>query len=264
MESKSANKVQKSEKSEDGSSSNISQSKDASKEQVKTTQDTGNTAQPKTDTAKTDSTVDTGEVVKTESPLVSEDGSVDLEKVNEEIMAILQDILNLLPQDVQDIFDTIGMQPTDLITGLKTGEIESFSITTVQVFVMEVHGIEDPSAFLTNDVLNREMNDIFDQLKSLVSEMMQIGVEELGKAVDDGTWETFAENLMKSVQETIEKAPELATGQAQVPVDVKNEPVIENVVDDKPVVQEKEDGQQDMTVIIENRTSDQAGSGTGQ
>ena len=263
MESKST-KVQKSEKSEDGSSSSITQSKDASKEQVNTTQDTGNDRQVKNDTPKTDGSTQSTEVSETAASPVAEDGSIDIEKVNEEIMAILQDILNLLPQDVQDIFDNIGMQPADLITGLKTGEIESFSITTVQVFVMEVHGIEDPSAFLTNDALNQEMNDIFDRMKTLVSELMRIGVEDLEKAVDDGTWETFAKDLMQAVQKFTEETPELITEQTPVQPLVQEEIVMTTNVEDAPVIEKQDDSNPDMTVVIENRTSDQAGSGTGQ
>ncbi|MEE3467771.1 MAG: flagellar hook-length control protein FliK [Eubacterium sp.] len=244
MESPSS-KIKSSKESEDGSSSNISQSKDADKQvNNPVTKDA-----PK-DVTKADGTTETAEVTKSENPFVKDDGQIDIEKVNEEVMAILQDILGLLPQDLQDIFDNLGMQPGEIFTGLATGEIESFSITTVQTFVMEVHGIEDPSAFLTNDLLNQEMNDIFDQLKTLLSEMMRVGVQDLEK-LDPETWNTFAANLIQAVQ--TEQTP------------VVNETVAptEEVIEDttEPAQQ---DGNPDISVIIENQTSDQAGSGTGQ
>ena len=247
MDSK-ASKIQSSKKSEDGSSSNITQSKDAKNEQVN-----------KTDAAKTDATQDTAdaakdttEVAKTDGSLVKDDGTIDIEKVSEEIMTILQDVLNLMPQDVQDIFDGMGMEPTDLITGLYDGSIESFSITTVQVFVMEVHGIEDPSAIITNDLLNSEMNDIFDKMKSLLSELMRVGAQDLEK-LDPAAWEDFAGQIMQLAH------PVVAESEAGVDtgVNIKEQPLIEGT-------DQTDDSTPDMSIVIENRTSDQAGSGTGQ
>ncbi len=245
MESPSS-KIKSSKKSEDGPSSNISQSKDADKQVNNTV-----TKDQTKDVAKTDGTQDTTEVVKSDNPFVKDDGQIDIEKVNEEVMAILQDILGLLPQDLQDIFDNLGMQPGEIFTGLATGEIESFSITTVQTFVMEVHGIEDPSAFLTNDLLNTEMNDIFDRLKTLLAEMMRVGVQDLEK-LDPETWNTFAGNLLQAVSQ--EQAP------------IVNEAPTDNAVVTEEVDTEgaQTEGTPDIAVMIENQTSDQAGSGTGQ
>ena len=249
MEAKSS-KVQSSKQSEDGSSSDKTQSKDAVTNGQINNSDAANTAKDvKDQSVKTDDVTD---VKSTGTELVSEDGQIDIEKVNEEIMAILQDILNLLPQDVQDIFDQIGMQPTDLFTGIQTGEIESFSITTVQVFVMEVHGIEDPSAFLTNDILNQEMNDIFDKMKTLLAEMMRVGVQDIEK-MDDAVWESFAGDLMQAAHPEIqaeEIAPMQVAGDEETAV-----PVVDDTVDDTP--------NPDMQVVIENRTSSDAGSDTG-
>ncbi len=239
MESRSS-KVTPSKKSEDGSSSNISQSKDA-KGQVNNTQ-----PDKSVQTDKTDVTKETTDVVKSEGSFLKDDGSVDIEKVNEEVMAILQDILGLLPQDLQDIFDGLGMQPAEIFTGLKSGEIESFSIVTVQTFVMEVHGIEDPSAFLTNDLLTTEMNDIFDRLKNLLSELMRMDITNIDD-IDDEIFNTFAGNLVKAVADTQVPTEQIA-GQDVTP-DAKAD---------------AEDSTPDMSVIIENHTSDQAGSGTGQ
>lgn len=259
METGKSNKIQSSKKSEDGSSSNISQSKDADKEQVNTTQ-TGQTK----DTVGTDSTnsadvkdakdvTETTEAVTTDNPFVKTDGQIDIEKVNEEVMAILQDILGLLPQDLQDIFDNLGMQPGEIFTGLATGEIESFSIVTVQTFVMEVHGIEDPSAFLTNGQLNQEMNDIFDRMKTLLAEMMRVGVQDLEK-IDTDNINEFLTKLVQAAHPEAEQAAETAPV-----VDTEVGEITED--DGQPV---KTDGTPDMSVVIENQTSDQAGSGTGQ
>ncbi len=248
MEAKSS-KVQSSKKSEDGSSSDKTQSKDAvTNGQINNSDDANTVKDIKDQPVKTDDVTD---VKSTGTELVSEDGKIDIEKVNEEIMAILQDILNLLPQDVQDIFDQIGMQPTDLFTGIQTGEIESFSITTVQVFVMEVHGIEDPSAFLTNDMLNQEMNDIFDKMKTLLAEMMRVGVQDIEK-MDDAVWESFAGDLMQAAHPEMQ-AEEIAP--AQVTGGEEAAPVIDETVDDTR--------NPDMQVVIENRTSSDAGSDTG-
>ncbi len=241
MESRSS-KVTPSKKSEDGSSSNISQSKDA-KGQVNNTQ-----PDRSVQTDKTDVTKETTDVAKSEGSFLKDDGSIDIEKVNEEVMAILQDVLGLLPQDLQDIFDGLGMQPAEIFTGLKTGEIESFSIVTVQTFVMEVHGIEDPSAFLTNDLLTTEMNDIFDRLKNLLSELMRMDITNIDQ-IDEEVFSTFAGNLLKAVAETQAAPVEQVATNNEVETDAQ------------PI---KEDGTPDMSVIIENQTSDQAGSGTGQ
>ncbi|MBO4395891.1 MAG: flagellar hook-length control protein FliK [Eubacterium sp.] len=264
MESKST-KIQTSKKSEDGSSSNISQSKDADK-QVNT-----NTGDAKVATAKTTDNTDNvnnspnEKVEASDGTMVSQDGTIDIEKVNEEIMAILQDVLNLMPQDVQDIFNQMGMQPSDLITGLQTGEIQSFSITTVQTFVMEVHGIEDPSAFLTNDILNQELNSIFDQMKSLLSELMGVDIEGVDK-LEEKVWQTFSETLMKLAHPEISGAAEDI--QPQIQSQVQNQPQLQTEEPIANYAAENDDstetGTPDMSVIIENRTSDNAGSGTGQ
>ena len=251
MESQTS-KVNNSKKSEDGSSSNISQSKDADKQVNNTAakDQTKDVSQTK-DVTNTDGAKETTEVAKSDNPFVKDDGQIDIEKVNEEVMAILQDILGLLPQDLQDIFDNLGMQPGEIFTGLATGEIESFSITTVQTFVMEVHGIEDPSAFLTNDQLNQEMNDIFDQLKTMLSEMMRVGVQDLEK-LDPETWNTFAENLMQAVH------PEQFT----VAVTENINPGDAVVADTTEAV--TTDTTPDITVVVEDQTADQTGNGTGQ
>ncbi len=242
MESRSS-KVTPSKKSEDGSSSNISQSKDA-KGQVNNTQSDTKTTQ----TGKTDVTKETTDVAKSDGSFLKDDASIDIDKVNEEVMDILQDILGLLPQDLQDIFDGLGMQPAEIFTGLQTGEIESFQIVTVQTFVMEVHGIEDPSAFLTNDLLTTEMNDIFDRLKNLLSELMRMDITNIDQ-IDEEVFSTFAGNLLKAVADTNQTAPVETV-------------VNEDIEADTEVV--KEDGTPDINIIIENQTSDQAGSGTGQ
>ena len=252
MESQSS-KIQSSKKSEDGASSNTTQSKDAdTKVNNKPVEAQGNTGTDKTN----DVSRETVDPIETQgTPLVAEDGTIDIDAVNEEIMTILQDILNLIPQDLQDIFDQMNMQPSDLITGLQTGEIQSFSIVTVQTFVMEVHGIEDPSAFLTNDFLNQEMNDIFDRMKTLLSEMMRVGVEDIDK-LDDTTWEAFATNLIQAAH------PEENAAPVQMQTQVQTETPVETVTE--PVSDTQETGTPDMSVIIENQTSDNAGSGTGQ
>lgn len=235
--------ITNSKKSEDGSSPNTTQSKDAKTENV---------TKPIDETPKDVRDVKTGrkeETGRVEGSDVPAEDEIDVAKLEEEIMAILQDVLNMLPQDIQDIFEGMGMTPTDLITGLKSGEIESFSITTVQTFVMEVHGIRDASAFLTNDVLNSEMNEIFDRMKNLLSELMRMGVQDIEK-LDAGVWESFTMNLVQA------KA-ELAT----------SEPVIQNENEGVPVIETEGDSGEDtpnMSVIIENQTSDQAGSNTGE
>ena len=256
MEAQSS-KVQKSKQSEDGSSSDKTQGKDAVSNGQINNSGTKN-VEDKTDVADSQvaKTDDVTEVKAPVSGLVSEDGQIDIEKVNEEIMAILQDVLNLLPQDVQDIFDQIGMQPTDLFTGIQTGEIESFSITTVQVFVMEVHGIEDPSTFLTNDILNQEMNDIFDKMKTLLAEMMRVGVQDIEK-MDETVWESFAGDLIKAAHPEIQ-AEEVV--QTQVVADSDEVvPVSDEVVYDTS----DDTAKPDMQIVIENRTSSDAGSDTG-
>ena len=235
--------IQQSKKSEDGTSSDTTQSKDAKSNEINTNNSRTNDTKATTD--KTDNAQETTDVAKVSNETV--DQSIDTEEVNEKVLEILSGILGLNDQELTDLFNMVDMEPKDLFLGIQSGEIESFSITTVQTFVMEVHGIEDPSAFLTNDVLNKELNDIFDQMKQLMADLMGITLDDKGEIKDD-VWKDFVTQLIGTKEiaptENVEK-----TQLIDIPTDVTES--------------DNADEQGQMQVIIENRTSSDAGSQMG-
>ncbi len=249
-------KIQQSKKSEEGTSSDKLQSKDAKTENVNSTDTKQTKADSKAEAKpikadkneKAEATTDTAAVAKVSDGPV--DQSIDPEEVNEKVLEILSGILGLNNQELTDLFTMVGMEPKDLYTGLQSGEIESFSITTVQTFVMEVHGINDPSVFLTNDVLNKELNDIFDQMKNLFAELMDITLDDKGN-IDENVWTDFVSQIIGAKENVtiVDTKPEIANT-------AQTEGITDSISQDKP------DEQGQMQVIIENRTSD-SGADTG-
>ena len=234
-----SSQIQTSKNSEEGTSSNKTQSKDAKQDNLKKTD-----AKDAPKTERPDATKKSDAVAKTDSVSTPED-DIDVEKLNEDVLEILQSVLGLSEQDLTDLFAMVDMEPKDLYLGIQSGEIESFSITTVQTFVMEVHGITDTSAFLTNSDLMQEVNDIFDQMKQLLADLMDVSLDLDGN-IDENTWEDFVTKLIAPKAE-VNPQPEVQA------------PVVEADTEAPIAVDDASEG---MQVIIENRT-DNAGADTG-
>ncbi|MBO6108718.1 MAG: flagellar hook-length control protein FliK [Eubacterium sp.] len=249
-----SSKVQTSKKSEDGSSSNKTAGKDADNTQVNNDGKETGTVKADSKTDAKNSVNDTAETKETgtETALVNDDGTVNIEKVNEEVMAILQDMFSMFPEELNDIFDMMDMQPADLISGIMNGDIESFSITTVQTFVMEVHGIEDPGAFLTNDLLNSELNDLYDKMKSILAEMMRVGVEDLDK-VEKSVWDSIQAQLSGIRPESLNENG-IVQNENVIPVDNDAEAVSNVTADDV----------NDINIVVENNMTDQGMGSSSQ
>lgn len=107
---------------------------------------------------------------------------VNVEAMANQMMEFLQTIFGMSAEEIQDILDQMGIQLQDLMFQIQDGEVSPVNADLLQSFVMELHGITDKAAFLTNDVLNRELSMLTDQAEAIIAEALGVNVGELAEA----------------------------------------------------------------------------------
>ena len=131
-----------------------------------------------TTTVKDDSNV----VSLKETPKAEENKIPDLSEAEEEVVDLLSDVTGLSEEDIVDIMEQLGIYPIDFLLseGTVPNEYTLLDMETVKDFVMEVYGITDDTAFLTNDVLTSAFDKLNTGLQELVSELF---MEESGDSI---------------------------------------------------------------------------------
>ena len=95
--------------------------------------------------------------VKTEKNAMDMQEKVPLEEISQQVTALLQNVFGLSKEDVEDLLKELDMIPLDLLVtaaGLQEGQMIG-NAENLKAFVLEVHGIEDPSAMLISDELTQ-------------------------------------------------------------------------------------------------------------
>ena len=151
--------------------------KDASKQEI------GNSAKTTTETVKQEDIME----------------EIDVNSMNHQMMQFLQELFGLSEEEIQDILGQMGIGLQDLMFQIQNGDVSAVSVDNLQNLIMEVHGITDKAAFLTNSQLSREWNQLVEYTTQLVADAMGVSVEELGQ-VEQSLMLSFSEQLKQSAE----------------------------------------------------------------
>lgn len=140
--------------------------------------------------------------------------TIEPENVAYQMAAMFQEVLGMDINILQDMMQQTGMNLRELIGSFGEGN-ESMAL---QDLVMNIHGITDKAAFLTNDKLVEELSALNQKFAQILSEALGVSVEELGD-LDPSVLTTLADQVDDALQlmafsETME---DTGNGQEQMP-----------------------------------------------
>ena len=121
--------------------------------------------------------------------------TADPEVIAYQMIGMLREVLGLDMVTLQDIMKQSGMSLGEVLASFQGDGMKEL----LQNLVMEVHGITDKAAFLTNDQLVQELSALNERFAGILSEALQIPEEELAKA-DPSALISLAEQLDDMVQ----------------------------------------------------------------
>ncbi len=121
--------------------------------------------------------------------------TADPEVIAYQMIGMLREVLGLDMVTLQDIMKQSGMSLGEVLASFQGDGMKEL----LQNLVMEVHGITDKAAFLTNDQLVQELSALNEHFAGILSEALQIPEEELAKA-DPSALTSLAEQLDDMVQ----------------------------------------------------------------
>lgn len=111
------------------------------------------------------------------------DDELDVEEVvvvlASQVTVLLQDLFGLTKDELQDILNSLDLQPESLILCMDENGIMAVNSDALKQLVLGVHGVEDTSAFLTNDALNSQLSEVTDTLTEFVCDTLGVTKEEL-------------------------------------------------------------------------------------
>lgn len=143
--------------------------------------------------AKNSDTQDSGMQTDGKQQLSKE--TADPEVIAYQMTGMLREVLGLDMVTLQDIMKQSGMSLGEMLASFQGDGMKEL----LQNLVMEVHGITDKAAFLTNDQLVQELSALNERFAGILSEALQIPEEELAKA-DPSALTSLAEQLDDMVQ----------------------------------------------------------------
>lgn len=131
------------------------------------------------------------------------DDELDIEEVTvvlaSQVTVLLQDLFGLTNDELQDILNSLDLQPESLILCDSESGIMAVNADALKQLVLGVHGVEDASAFLTNDALNTELSEVTDALTDFVCDTLGVTKEELASLKAEAMLE-----LLKQAVDTLQ------------------------------------------------------------
>lgn len=125
---------------------------------------------------------------------------IDMTGVREQVAALLAQIFGMTEEEMTDILEQNGLDPLSVLFQVKEdGTMSLVNPETLQQIVMDVHGIEDKSAFLTNSVLTGELKELTNAVQGLEAELLGVEPETLSQA-DQALVQEFAEQLASGME----------------------------------------------------------------
>lgn len=165
---------------------------------------------------------------------------VDLEAVSAPVMQLLQDVLGLSEEEIVDILGQLGITPMDLALvispNMETVQVTPLNLENIKAFIMEVHGVDDPSLFLTSDAMSTELGEVMNGIQEILSGELGIDVQNMSQD-DTVLLQSFAEKFVQIAAGTNEQVQNTAAAVEQDPV-----PETLGVETEIPVVVEVADG----------------------
>lgn len=135
---------------------------------------------------------------------------VDVPEMAAQTMLLLQNTLGLTQEELTDIMEQLGMQIQDVMFGNQDGIVTLLNTEAIQQLVMEVHGVEDAAAVLTNDLLSQQITDITEQLAWLLKD---------GFLPDDAGTKDLATALPKELAEQLDALLKAQENQSEDAID---------------------------------------------
>lgn len=120
---------------------------------------------------------------------------IDMTGVREQVAALLAQIFGMTEEEMTDILEQNGLDPLSLLFQVKEdGTMSLVNQEALQQIVMDVHGIEDKSAFLTNGELTGELEELANSVQDLEAELLGVEPETLTQA-DQALVQKLTEHL---------------------------------------------------------------------
>lgn len=120
---------------------------------------------------------------------------VDVNAFAEQMKVILAQMFGMTEEEITDILEQSGIEMQSLLFQIQSDDtISIVNVEALQQLVMDIHGIEDKSAFLTNDLLSGELSQLTEAVKELGAEILGVAPEELSD-VEASIMRSFAEQL---------------------------------------------------------------------
>lgn len=167
--------------------------------------------------------------------------TVDVSDVAEQAMAVLKKTFGLSEEELQDIFEQIGIQLQDLLFGIQNGALTAVNQDALQSLVLGVHGVADEAAFLTDSILNGELSQLTEQLQNILAEGFGVAPEELAD-IEKSLMPDFLERLEQALTAGQEKAVLQEDGSAAED-NLLNQDSMSNVSDTLTVLVEDQTGE---------------------
>lgn len=120
---------------------------------------------------------------------------VDVNAFAEQMTVILAQMFGMTEEEITDILEQSGIEMQSLLFQIRPDDTVSLvNVEALQQLVMDIHGIEDKSAFLTNDLLSGELSQLTEAVKELGAEILGVAPENLSD-VEASIMRSFAEQL---------------------------------------------------------------------
>ena len=179
------------------------------------------------------------------------DDELDIEEVTvvlaSQVTVLLQDLFGLTNDELQDILNS---QPESLILCDSESGIMAVNADALKQLVLGVHGVEDASAFLTNDALNTELSEVTDALTDFVCDTLGVTKEELASLKAEAMLE-----LLKQAVDTLQAASETDTMKDTLNQTGTVENTMTAIVEDANSSNLQKDSQQDMSMRDDSEMS---------
>lgn len=127
---------------------------------------------------------------------------IQTEQFDERLVTALSQLFSMSEEEITDILEQGGIDFGMLLFQIQPDNTVSLlNQEMLQKLVMDVHGIEDRSVFLTSDLLNRELTQLTEVVKELGAELFNMAPEEFLQ-MEQPLLQSFAEHLMAGSEDS--------------------------------------------------------------
>lgn len=171
-----------------------------------------------------------------------------------QMVKALSEIFGMSEEEITDILEQGGMDFGAFLFSIQPdNSVSLINRELIQQFVMDVHGIEDKSVFLTNDMLNSELLQMLNAVTELGAEMFGVNPEEL-QDMEQSLLQSFAEYMaageknLQSAKDAVNMVQVNASEESSVKQDARQGDsfiTIEAYVDPEQTKTQSEAGQTD-------------------